>query len=115
MEQYLDFVLENILNLSCRDMKNFIKAALSLRNLIIFLLGGVAMIIFLLIVQLIISKSLEGFWDDDLIFPFLIGGAAALLRYEKPFFNKWERLELSGLYYILVFGSRQLMSLFMGF
>ena len=69
-------------------MKNFIKAALSLRNLMIFLLGGLAMIIFLLIVQIIISKSLEGFWDDDLIFPFLIGGAAALLRYEKPFFDK---------------------------
>ena len=69
-------------------MKKFLKAALSLRNLIIFLLGGLAMIIFLLIIQLIISKSLEGFWDDDLIFPVLIGGAAALLQYEKPFFDK---------------------------
>tara|TARA_Y100000768_G_C23939737_1_gene664499 strand:+ start:665 stop:874 length:210 start_codon:yes stop_codon:yes gene_type:complete len=69
-------------------MKKFLKAALSLRNLMIFLLGGLAMIIFLLIIQLIISKSLEGFWDDDLIFPVLIGGAAALLRFEKPFFDK---------------------------
>ena len=69
-------------------MKKFLKAALSLRNLMIFLLGGLAMIIFLLIIQLIISKSLEGFWDDDLIFPVLIGGTAALLRYEKPFFDK---------------------------
>ncbi|MFL2624384.1 MAG: hypothetical protein ACJ0O6_00080 [Candidatus Marisimplicoccus sp.] len=69
-------------------MKKFLKAALSLRNLMIFLLGGLAMIIFLLIIQLIISKSLEGFWDDDLIFPVLIGGAVALLRYEKPFFDK---------------------------
>ena len=69
-------------------MKKFLKAALSLRNLMIFLLGGLAMIIFLLIIQLIISKSLEGFWDDDLIFPALIGGLIALLRYEKPFFDK---------------------------
>ena len=69
-------------------MKKFLKAALSLRNLIIFSLGSLAMIILLLIIQLIISKSLEGFWDDDLIFPILIGGLIALLRYEKPFFDK---------------------------
>ena len=69
-------------------MKKFLKAALTLRNLLIFLLGALSMIIFLLIIQLIISKSLEGFWDDDLIFPALIGGAFALLRYEKPFFDK---------------------------
>ena len=61
-------------------MKKFLKAALSLRNLMIFLLGGLAMIIFLLIIQLIISKSLEGFWDDDLIFPVLISGAAAIQK-----------------------------------
>tara|TARA_B100000989_G_C19303478_1_gene369475 strand:+ start:402 stop:611 length:210 start_codon:yes stop_codon:yes gene_type:complete len=69
-------------------MKKFLKAALSLRNLIIFSLGSLAMIILLLIIQLIISKSLEGFWDDDLIFPILIGGLIALLRYEKPFLDK---------------------------
>ena len=69
-------------------MKKFLMAALSLRNLIIFSLGGLAMIILLLLIQLIIFKSLAGFWDDDLIFPALIGGSIALLRYEKPFFDK---------------------------
>tara|TARA_B100000886_G_scaffold316234_1_gene254714 strand:+ start:154 stop:363 length:210 start_codon:yes stop_codon:yes gene_type:complete len=69
-------------------MKKFLKAAFTLRNLQIFLLGALFMIILLMIIQLIISKSLEGFWDDDLIFPALIGGAFALLRYEKPFFDK---------------------------
>ena len=69
-------------------MIKFLRAALSFRNLIIFSLGGLAMIILLLLIQLIISKSLVGFWDDDLIFPALIGGAFALLRYEKPFFDK---------------------------
>ena len=69
-------------------MKNFLRAALSLRNLIIFSSGGLAMIILLLLIQLIISKSLVGFWDDDLIFTALIGGSIALLRYEKPFFDK---------------------------
>lgn len=69
-------------------MIKFLRAALSLRNLIIFSLGSLAMIILLLLIQLIISKSLVGFWDDDLIFPALIGGSIALLRYEKPFFDK---------------------------
>ena len=69
-------------------MKKFLMAALSLRNLIIFSLGGLAMIILLLLIQLIIFKSLAGFWDDDLIFPILIGGALALNRFEKPYFNK---------------------------
>lgn len=69
-------------------MKKFLKAALTLRNLLIFSLGVLFVIILLLIIQLIISKSLEGFWDDDLIFPALIGGALALLRYEKPFFDR---------------------------
>lgn len=69
-------------------MKKFLKAALTLRNLLIFSLGVLFIIILLLIIQLIISKSLEGFWDDDLIFPALIGGALALLRYEKPFFDR---------------------------
>ena len=69
-------------------MKNFIKAAFTFRNLLIFTLGGLAFVILLLIIQLILDQSLEGFWDDDLIFPILIGGALALNRFEKPYFNK---------------------------
>ena len=71
-----------------RDMKNFIKAAFTFRNLLIFTLGGLAFVILLLIIQLILDQSLEGFWDDDLIFPILIGGALALNRFEKPYFDK---------------------------
>tara|TARA_B110000008_G_scaffold249933_1_gene262962 strand:+ start:73 stop:285 length:213 start_codon:yes stop_codon:yes gene_type:complete len=69
-------------------MINFIKAAFTFRNLLIFTLGGLAFVILLLIIQLILEQSLEGFWDDDLIFPILIGGAVALNRFEKPYFNK---------------------------
>jgi hypothetical protein len=69
-------------------MKNFIKAAFTFRNLLIFTLGGLAFVILLLIIQLILDQSLEGFWDDDLIFPILIGGALALNRFEKPYFDK---------------------------
>ena len=69
-------------------MKNFIKAAFTFRNLLIFTLGALAFVILLLIIQLILDQSLEGFWDDDLIFPILIGGALALNRFEKPYFNK---------------------------
>ena len=71
-----------------RDMKNFIKAAFTFRNLLIFTLGGLAFVILLLIIQLILDQSLEGFWDDDLIFPILIGGALVLNRFEKPYFDK---------------------------
>ena len=71
-----------------RDMKNFIKAAFTFRNLLIFTLGGLAFVILLLIIQLILDQSLEGFWDDDLICPILIGGALALTRFEKPYFDK---------------------------
>ena len=52
-------------------MRNFIKAAFTFRNLLIFTLGGLAFVILLLIIQLILDQSLEGFWDDDLIFPIL--------------------------------------------
>ena len=69
-------------------MRNFIKAAFTFRNLLIFTLGGLAFVILLLIIQLILNISLEGFLDDDLIFPILIGGALALNRFEKPYTDK---------------------------
>ena len=69
-------------------MRNFIKAAFTFRNLLIFTLGGLAFVILLLIIQLILDQSLEGFWDSDLIFPILMGGAVALNRFEKPYFDK---------------------------
>tara|TARA_B100000902_G_scaffold196553_1_gene187703 strand:+ start:1357 stop:1569 length:213 start_codon:yes stop_codon:yes gene_type:complete len=67
---------------------NFIKAAFTFRNLLIFTLGGLAFVILLLIIQLILNISLEGFLDDDLIFPILIGGALALNRFEKTYSDK---------------------------
>ncbi len=69
-------------------MINFIKAAFTFRNLLIFTLGGLAFVILLLIIQLILNISLEGFLDDDLIFPILIGGALALNRFEKTYSDK---------------------------
>ena len=69
-------------------MINLIKAVFSFRNLLIFFLGGLAMVILLLIIQLIIWGSLYGFWDNDLILPILIGGFIAINRFEKPFFDK---------------------------
>ena len=68
---------------------NFIKSAITIRNLIISILGGSAMLLLMFIIQLVIRGSWDLLsWDNDLIFPFILGATLALLNFEKRFKKK---------------------------
>ena len=70
-------------------MKNFIKSAFTIRNLLISVLGGSAMLLLMFLIQLVIRDSWDSLsWDNDLIFPFILGASLALLNYEKRFKKK---------------------------
>ena len=70
-------------------MINFIKSAITIRNLIISILGGSAMLLLMFIIQLVIRGSWDLLsWDNDLIFPFILGTTLALLNFEKRFKKK---------------------------
>ena len=70
-------------------MMNFIKSAIRIRNLIISILGGSAMLLLMFIIQLVIRGSWDLLsWDNDLIFPFILGATLALLNFEKRFKKK---------------------------
>ena len=66
----------------------FVRTGLTIRNLFIIILGGTAMLLFLFIIQFFIG-DLDNFWDDDLIFPIIMGVTLALLQFEKPVIT-WE-------------------------
>ena len=61
----------------------FVRTGLTIRNLFIIILGGTAMLLFLFIIQFFIG-DLDNFWDDDLIFPIIMGVTLALIKFEKP-------------------------------
>ena len=67
----------------------FVRTGLTIRNLFIIILGGTAMLLFLFIIQVFIFGDLDNFWDDDLIFPIIMGVTLALLQFEKPVIT-WE-------------------------
>ena len=67
----------------------FVITGLTIRNLFIIILGGTAMLLFLFIIQVLIFGDLDNFWDDDLIFPIIMGATLALLQFEKPVIT-WE-------------------------
>ena len=70
-------------------MMNFIKSAFTIRNLIISFLGGSAMLLLMFIIQLVIRGSWDLLsWDNDLIFPFILGAHLALSIFEKRFKKK---------------------------
>ena len=70
-------------------MMNFIKSAITVRNLMISILGGSAMLLLMFIIQLVIRGSWDLLsWDNDLIFPFILGATLALLNFEKRFKKK---------------------------
>jgi len=70
-------------------MMNFIKSAIRIRNLIISILGGSAILLLMFIIQLVIRGSWDLLsWDNDLIFPFILGATLALLNFEKRFKKK---------------------------
>ena len=61
----------------------FVRTGLTIRNLFIIIYGGTAMLLFLFIIQFFIG-DLDNFWDDDLIFPIIMGVTLALIKFEKP-------------------------------
>ena len=70
-------------------MMNFIKSAIRIRNLIISILGGSAILLLMFIIQFVIRGSWDLLsWDNDLIFPFILGATLALLNFEKRFKKK---------------------------
>ena len=75
---------------------NFIKSAITIRNLIISILGGSAMLLLMFIFQLVIRGSWDLLsWDNDLIFPFILGATLALLNFVNDLRkNKMKRLWL---------------------
>ena len=77
-------------------MMNFIKSAITIRNLIISILGGSAMLLLMFIIQLVIRGSWDLLsWDNDLIFPFILGATLALLNFVNDLRkNKMKRLWL---------------------
>jgi hypothetical protein len=66
----------------------FVRTGLTIRNLFISILGGIAMLLFLFVIQFFIG-GLDNFWDDDLIFPIIMGAGFALINFEKPIIT-WE-------------------------
>ena len=70
-------------------MINFIKSAFTIRNLLISVLGGSAMLLLMFLIQLVIRGSWDLLnWDNDLIFPSISGAVVALLTFEKRFKKK---------------------------
>ena len=66
----------------------FLRTGLTIRNLFISIIGGVAMLLFLFVIQLFIG-GFDNFLDDDLIFPFIVGALVSLMKFEKPVIT-WE-------------------------
>ena len=70
-------------------MMNFTESVFTIRNLLISVLGGSAMLLLMFLIQLVIRGSWDSLsWDNDLIFPFILGASLALLNYEKRFKKK---------------------------
>ena len=66
----------------------FIRTGLTVRNLFISILGGIAMLLFLFVIQFFMG-NLDNFLDYDLIFPFIVGASVSLMKFEKPVIT-WE-------------------------
>ena len=72
----------------------FIRTGLTIRNLFISILGGIAMLLFLFIIQFFIGGLDNIEWNNDLIFPIIVGATFALIKFEKPPLNwkeYWEK------------------------
>ena len=69
---------------------NFIATGLTIRNLFISVLGATVFLFIMFIIQFFIGGSLDSIrWDNDLIFPIIIGAAVSLSLFEKPTIT-WE-------------------------
>tara|TARA_B100000941_G_scaffold31904_1_gene19016 strand:+ start:4 stop:252 length:249 start_codon:yes stop_codon:yes gene_type:complete len=61
----------------------FLRTGLTIRNLFISILGGLAMILFLFVIQFF-TGNLDNFLDNDLLFPFIVGASVSLMKFERP-------------------------------
>jgi len=62
-------------------------------SLFISFLGGLAMLVFLFVIQFF-TGNLDTFLDNDLIFPFIVGASVSLIKFEKPIITwkeYWEK------------------------
>ena len=65
----------------------FIRTGLTIRNLFISILGGIAMLLFLFVIQFFIGGLDNIEWNNDLIFPIIVGATFALIKFDKPPLN----------------------------
>ena len=71
----------------------FLRTGFTIRNLFISILGGLAMLLFLFVIQFF-TGNLDNFLDNDLIFPFIVGTSVSLIKFEKPIITwkeYWEK------------------------
>ena len=68
----------------------FLRTGLTIRNLFISILGATVFLFIMFAIQFFIGGSLDSIrWDNDLIFPIIMGATLALIKFEKPPLN-WE-------------------------
>lgn len=67
----------------------FIKTGLTFRNLFISILGGTAMLLLLFVIGFFIGGLDYIEWNNDLIFPIIVGASVSLSFFEKPIIT-WE-------------------------
>ena len=63
----------------------FLRTGLTLRNLLISIFGGLAILLLLFVIQFFIEGSFDSLrWDNDFIFYMIVGASIALIKFEKP-------------------------------
>jgi hypothetical protein len=63
----------------------FLRTGLTIRNLFISILGATIFLFIMFAIQFFIGGSLDSIrWDNDLIFPIIMGATLALIKFEKP-------------------------------
>jgi hypothetical protein len=63
----------------------FLRTGLTIRNLFISILGATVFLFIIFAIQFFIGGSLDSIrWDNDLIFPIIMGATLALIKFEKP-------------------------------
>ena len=63
----------------------FLRTGLTIRNLFISILGATVFLFIIFAIQFFIGGSLDSVrWDNDLIFPIIMGATLALIKFEKP-------------------------------
>ena len=63
----------------------FIGTGLTIKNLFISILGATVFLFIMFAIQFFTGGSLDSIrWDNDLIFPIILGAAVSLSLFEKP-------------------------------